>query len=244
MAVVTAVTVATLAVGCSGDDDAVPTTTSFATTTEPPATTTTVEATTTEPTTTGPTTVPTTEPVPTTVPESTPSSTPDPTTTSPPDGVPPRVTFPDDPDKQAVVDAVYAYFDALNDAQADPRNSELREQVEATTGKPIQERVVTYLDGLVDDGQAFIDLGAERSHVDIFGDVMTIVDRSALVDACVVDRTSQVEVGGNPDGSDRILNDQVVAALLSYSLTESDTGWRVVELSVIDRFEDSDRCAD
>ena len=229
--------------GCSGDDDAVSSTTSAATTTEPPVTTSTsVEATTTAPTTAPATTVP--EPT-TTVPGSTTTSTPDPTTTtSPPDGIPPRVTFPDDPDKQAVVDAVYVFSELLFAAQADPMNEELRSQVEELTGEPVRTRFVEFLDRVAADGEAFVDDPDSRSYLQVFAPSVTAVDGVGLVDGCVVDRTIQIEVGGNADGTDRVIDDTVFSAAHSYSLSLMEQGWIVVDLTVFGEWEDQVGCGD
>lgn len=229
---------ALLLAACSGDDpapSATPTTSGSAVST----TTSSVVATTTSspPTSAAPSTTPaetTVEPSP---------STSELATTTTPEGIPPRVTFPDDPDKQAVVDAVYAYFDALNAAQAQPADPVLRAEVESTLAAPVLARVTAFLDGLVEKGEAFIDLGNQSSQLLIFEGVVSVVDEAALVDGCVVDRTSHVALGAIPD-DDRVLDDEIVAALLSYSLVKTDTGWRVADLSVVERFEGSERCAD
>ena len=228
---------------CDGDDDAGPDSTSVATTSVVTSTApeTTADSTTT--TTVAPAPDTTVEETSTTVAStSVPESTTEPTPTTLPEGVPPRVTFPDDPDKQAVVDAVYAYFDALAMAQAAPGDELLRSALDDLTVDPIAERVALYLDSLVLDGEAFIETGDHRSTLEIFEQVVTVVDDSALVDACAIDRTVQVEVGGNPDGTDRLINDQVIAAVLTYNLTRVGDGWRVSELTVVDSWEDQEQC--
>ena len=237
VAVVTAVTVATLAVGCSGDDDAVPTTTSVATTTEPPATTTTVEATTTEPT-----TVPTTEPVPTTVPESTPSSTPDPTTTSPPDGVPPRVTFPDDPDKQAVVDAVYAYLDSLSLASAAPTDPLRRDEVGKWIVDPMAPKVLSFLDALVDGNERVIPNESMPWYVKVLESTVELGAEAASLDACIFDSDVRVAVGAEPDGSDRVLDEGIVSSYQTFLLVRDGPEWRIREISEFGRFEGENQC--
>lgn len=229
---------ALLLAACSGDDpapSATPTTSgsSATTTSSDEVPTTSVPVTSAAPS--------TTLVVGTTVEPAPPTS--DAATTTTPAGIPPRVTFPDDPDKQAVVDAVYAYFDALNAAQAQPADPVVRAEVESTLAAPVLARVTAFLDGLVEKGEAFIDLGSQSSQLLIFEGVVSVVDEAALVDGCVVDRTSHVALGATPD-EDRVLDDEVVAALLSYSLVKTDTGWRVADLSVVERFEGSEQCAD
>jgi hypothetical protein len=230
-----------LLAGCSGDDDATATTSSGETTTsesveatDPTVATTSTTSTTIASTTTDPTT---------TVPESTAPPTSDlPTTTSLPEGVPPRVTFPDDPEKQAVVDAVYAFSDLLFAAQANPTDETLRARVDDVAGEPVRTRFVDFLARVAADGQAFVDEPGSPSYLEIYPEAISVVDGSGLVDGCAVDRTAQVEVDGNPDGSDRIIDATIFSAAQSYSLTLTDRGWRVLDFTVFDEWEGEVGC--
>jgi hypothetical protein len=237
-----------LAAGCSDGEATAPTTSTVTTatpslveTTEPPPTTSTsalstATATSIATTTTAPST---------TVPESTaPPSSDAPTTTALPDGVPPRVTFPDDPDKQAVVDAVYRFSDLLFAAQANPTAEELRALINDVAGDPVRGRFIAFLDRVAADGQAFVDDPAAPSYLEIIPGAVTVVDDSGLVDACAIDRTLQVELGGNSDGSDRLIDDTVFSAAHTYNVSRVDKAWIVVDFTVYEEWEGQVGCGD
>lgn len=232
-----------IATACSGDDDAASTTTVQVTTTVAPTTsappttapeTTSVPTTVAAPTTAEPTTVPSTSP-----PEST---SPETTTTTLPEGVPPRVTFPDDDDKQAVVDAFYAYSDAMRAASADPSDTALREGVRATVGNPFAERVETFLDELIANGEAIVSVPI--THTDIYPPSLIVVDDIAAFDACAIDGDIRVEVGAGDDGEDLVVDDSVNAADLSYSLALVDGAWVVNGLQRFGFWEGQEQCGD
>ncbi|MGA1556560.1 MAG: hypothetical protein ACO4AY_11010, partial [Ilumatobacteraceae bacterium] len=81
---------------------------------------------------------------------------------------PPRVEFVDDPERQAVVDAAYAFFDAARAAQADPDDEDLRDALAATMTEPIAERMTAFLDGLVLDGVRIIANPDSPTYLQVF----------------------------------------------------------------------------
>ena len=163
-------------------------------------------------------------------------------TTTLPEGVPPRVTFPDDPDKQAVVDAFYAYSDAMRAASAEPADPELRDAVVATVGAPFSDRVDAFLDELVLNGEAIVSM--PMTHTAIFSPSLVVVEDGAGFDACAVDADVRVRVGVGADGADEVVDDSVNAADLSYSLQRIDGTWVVNGLERFGFWEDQDRCGD
>lgn len=227
-----------IATACSGDDDTASTTTVQLTTTAAP--TTSAPPTTAPETTRVPTTVaaPTTA-EPTTVPSTSPSETisPEPTTTTLPEGVPPRVTFPDDEDKQAVVDAFYAYDDALTQALRDPADERLVEDVLALTTGDQAERVEAFLADLADAAQAARPGTVGPSYTDVVEPTVLVVDTSAALDVCIVDTDVLVEVGAGSDGGDLVIDDSYSSVFDSYNFDLEDGDWKVSDIVRVDRYE-------
>lgn len=231
-----AIAVVAVVAACSGgDDDA--TTTVAATTvvpvvsSAPESTATTVEVTTTtvEPTTTVPVA---------TVPEPTSPATSDPVTSDPssttlPEGAPPRVTFPDEPDKQAVVDAAYVFFDASRAAQAAPEDLSRRSVLAATMTDPIAGQLTGFLDQLVVAGERVVPSDEYATYLEILPFTVFATDGSGTFDACAVD--GDVRVTGDV-GAETVVSHDFGSVLVTFSLVEGDTGWVVRETSVFDRY--------
>jgi hypothetical protein len=239
---------ATLVVaGCSGDDDSAATTVAVETPPTVPSTTETQAST--APSTTHPAT--TTEATVTSTSSSAPPTTAQPppstdATTMPettlPDGVPPRVTFPNDPDLQAVVDALYEYVDALRAASAEPTDSLRVTRLMDTVTEPLMPRIDEFISGLVDSGQAYVLNDELPTRTEVMPPSVEIVGDLAAVDVCAIDGDVRVELGGNPDGTDRVVDDTVVSASLTYSLTFVDGRWVVSNLDRFARWEDQVGC--
>ena len=237
---------------CSGSEDVSPPTTLSPTTT---VTTTVPETvpTTTEP---APTTAPpTTEPVSTTEPTVPPTTAPAtsdvPPTTSEtirprpddlPSEAPPRVTFPDDPELQAVVDGFYAYQDALFASFVDPTDEALRGEVLQTTGEPQSTRVAAVLDRLATEGQAARQPEGTVSYAEVLTPSVFARDGLATLDACLVDTALLVEVGSGAGGADVVLNNVVSSVSDTYSFELVGERWVVVNIERFSRFEDQVGC--
>jgi hypothetical protein len=244
--VAVALVVAVVVAACSGgDDDATtttvevsPTTVPVVSTDPPESTSTTVEVTTTVESTT---TVP-----PTTVPEPTTPATSDPTTTTLPEGVPPRLEFPDDPDKQAVVDAAYAFFDAIRAASLSPEDERLRDVLMGTVAEPIAPRVAGAMDRLVADSERVLLGEREPTYIEIWEITLEVFEQGgslgpgATFDACVVDADVRVRV--NADGTETVVDDSVSSAAQTYQLAFVDGAWRVRDIERFRQYEDQVGC--
>jgi hypothetical protein len=151
---------------------------------------------------------------------------------------PPRVTFPDDPDRQAVVDAAYAFFDAARAAQAAPADETLRTRLSATMTDPIAGRMTSFLDGLVLDGVRIIANPDSPTYLQIFEPTLQIVGTSATFDACTIDSDVQVDVTTGVT-----LNDLVVSGVITYRLERVGGRWQVREYEIVQKVEGANQCA-
>ena len=233
---------ALLVSACSGDDDITAPTTTLA----PVVTSTTVAPeTTAAPTTTAPeTTVAPTTPPPTaaTTTEPAPATTSPPTDTTLPDGVPPRVTFPDDPDKQAVVDAFYAYDDALVAALRDPTNELLVAELLATVGEPQASTIKAFITEVAASGEESRPSSVQPGYAEVVAETVFAADGIGTLDACIVVSDILIVPGGSEDGSDLVLEDSVVSIFDTYSLALVDNRWRVTRAEGVGRFEGQIGC--
>lgn len=213
---------ALLLAACGGDDPAptaTPTSGSVVTTTSVQATTTSSPPTSAASSTTAPeTTVETTAPTSETA------------TTTTPEGIPQRVTFPDDPEKQAVVDAAYAFFDAARAAQASPDDESLRAALAITMSDPIATVMNDFLDGLLEEGTSVVQ-GDAPTFLDVVGPTVVAVAQSGTLDACSVDGDVRIR-----QTDDSIVSENVGSAFVTYSLVEQTDGWRVRNVTVLSRY--------
>jgi hypothetical protein len=158
--------------------------------------------------------------------------------------VPPRVEFPDDPAKQAVVDAFYAYSDAFLAAAANPSDQSLREALRSTVTEPLLSRLERSLDGLVADGEVVIQNPDVPTRTEIIRDTVFFLEDAGTFDACAIDANIVVEPGGNPDGTDRVVDDDIVAAALTYHLDRIDGRWLVSDLERFGLWEGQEECGE
>lgn len=230
-----------IAAACSGDDDAASTTTVQATTTAAPTTsappttapeTTSALTTVAAPTTAEPTTVASTSPPETTGPE--------PTTTTLPEGVPPRVTFPDDEDKQAVVDAYYAWNDLDAAVLANPQDEVRVAELLSQTAEPLRKRVEELVDQLASDGEAYVANPDQPAYTEVLDFTVLIVDDSASFDGCSINALVHVRAA---DGEvTEVLDDSISSSLLTYNLRRTDGEWLVSDIVRVERWEDQVGC--
>lgn len=213
--------VAVTATTCSsGDDTASDTSTSAATTT----TTTEAPTTTPPPTTTAETTTTTTEP-PTTEQPTT-------TTTEPVDEV------------QEVIDSFELAWRAFDDAKLDPTDDAKFEVARARfTGAALQaldERIGSFRrEGL--RGQTNPDVPARA---DVYRDTVVVDGDTATLLVCDVNSNLLVETGAAPDGSDAVVNDDIVARLVETSMIRSGEGWLLARGVTVAEYVGQDRCED
>jgi len=145
---------------------------------------------------------------------------------------PPRVEFVDDPERQAVVDAAYAFFDAARAAQADPDDEDLRDALAATMTEPIAERMTAFLDGLVLDGVRIIANPDSPTYLQVFVPSVSQADGSGLVDVCAVDSDVRVD-----STTGAVLDDDIVSGVQTLKLRRSSDVWLVTDVEAVERYE-------
>jgi hypothetical protein len=191
--------VAALALGACSGESAAPATTApdtttsastTAVTTAAPSTTATAPAATTPPTTAPPT-------APTTAPPSVPA------------------TIPADfaQAQQDVIDATVAAWQAYLDATRKPTDEAALEQLAATNSGPTLERRLQRVVEIAAGGVASVENPATPASIEIY-EGSVVVDAAtgtASVEYCRVGSDLGIEVGGNPDGTDRIVVNEVNA---------------------------------
>jgi hypothetical protein len=153
------------------------------------------------------------------------------------DGVPARVTFPDDPERQAVVDAGYAFFDAARAAQAEPESEVLRRELDGFVIAPVADGMTDYLDQLAQDGLEVVGSDISPTYLDIFKTTVVVANSSATFDACVVDSDIRVS---RADGV--VVDDDVVSSVQTYYLERSRDSWRVRAIDQLASWEDQVGC--
>ena len=65
---------------------------------------------------------------------------------------------------------------------------------------------------------------------------------SATLESCRVNSNASVEIGGNPDGTDRIVDDSISVYIESAELEMIDGRWMEVGGAIIERFEGATSC--
>lgn len=161
------------------------------------------------------------------------------TTSTPADpGSPSRVTFPDDPTRQAVVDAAYAFFDAARAAQASPTDPGLRQTLARTVAEPLAGRMTAFLDGLVADGVRIVGSDVSPTRLEIIGPTVMVADESAIFDACAIDSDIRLDAT-----TAEVLDDDVVSGIQTFHLRKEGGSWIVFDLSLLDRYDNRVGCS-
>lgn len=212
-------TIAALAVtACSNGDDATPTTT---TTAAPTTTASTTSTTSTSTTTTSSTTTTTTRP---------------PTTESTPPTTEPRDEI------QEVIDGFQAAWRAFDAAKLDPTNDATVDAARALFSgdslAALNERVEQFRNENL-RGVTNPDVPARA---DVYQDSVTIQGDVATLLVCDVNSNMLVEVGAAPDGSDAIVNDDIVARLIDTTMIRSSGGWLLAGGTTTAEYFGQDRC--
>lgn len=185
---------------CSGDDAATPATSAAPTTAVPTPPTSAPTVSTESTGTTVTTAVPTTT-------DST-SATPPPTTQTPP-----KTTVPTNQAQaeQDVIDATTESWQAFNDALLDPTSDVVIAALERTrTGEALQ-RVLDIVDQYRSENRKSITNSSAPAKIEIFPEsvVVNLDEGSAQVEYCRLGSNIAVEIGGNPDGTDRVIDDSI-----------------------------------
>lgn len=177
----------------------------------------------------------TTQPT-TTAPPSTPTTVPAPPTTSP--------LSEEDQAKQAVIEAAKNAWHLFNEAKLDPTNDvKVRAAFAAYTGS-----ARTRVEGIIAEYRSShwrsLTSQSAPAHVDVYTDSVDIdlASNSATVELCNLGSNVMVESGGNPDGSDRMLDDSITAYWTRESYVLTDGGWMKADAEVIQTFAESLVC--
>ncbi len=218
---------AVMGVGCSGGDDAAPSSSAASVSTTiavSSAPTSTIAST------VAPTTLPTTSP---------------PTTTSGTDATTSSTTIPTKQQaKRDVIAAARAAWQSLNDLRLDPTNDALLEALALTrTGASLESAIDIIATYRADDLRAVTNdefpayFQPIRDSVIIDGPAGT-----ASLEYCRLGSNLLVEVGGNPDGTDLVLDESISAYRERSDLVLTETGWLESGGVVLQQFEGATRC--
>ncbi len=233
--------VALAAAACSGDDDtdatpSTPATTEAPTTTESTVTSTSVAD-----------TVPdTTEAPPSTAAETTVASTAPPTTaggSSTTSSLPIAVVGVDNPDAQAMLADFELYRELFVAMADDPLNDAKLEAVLDRTTQEGTGFVQRYNDILRRDGLAVRRNTELPSRDRIIDASTTIAGDFGAFDVCRTDGDIVVEPGGNPDGTDVIVNDDMSSRFIAFSFNRVDDQWLMSGRETGQSFPDREDCA-
>lgn len=125
--------------------------------------------------------------------------------------------------EQAYLDA----FDAYIAAARDPANPDLRAEIERLYTGPSLEFTLSQLDSFVDNNWVARP-GDEPSRTELLLSPQFLPERADVVElvACEINTERFVEVGGAPDGSDSLVNDEVVVRRELVRLELIDKQWR------------------
>lgn len=215
---------------CSGEDDATPSTTAAAVPT-------------TVPTTTPATTVPTTTVAPTTAAMTAPTSPPTtPATTTPPATAPADV----EQVKQDVMAAANASFEAYFDAARNPTDqAKIARLTEVMAGAKL-ELAAELIAGVVASGRISVENPDVPAAITAFYEDTFVYDPaagSASIEFCRIGSDLGVIPGGNPDGTDQIVVNEVNAYRERSDFQYIDGRWFDSNGATLQKFEGAATCA-
>ena len=221
-AAATTLAVVLVAAACGGDNNA-----------DPPATSAAVPN-------TAPSTIlpPTTDPAPTT-------TAPAPTTT-PTVPTPPTTTEPSEEEqaKQAVIEAAENAWYVFNEAKLDPADT-LRTSaaIDAYTSDA-QAWVRDYLEEQRASNRRSVTFEPAPAAITVYPDSvqLDLASGTATVDVCDLNSNTTVEIGGNPDGTDRVLDDSVTAYLARNTFQLVDENWLFASTIDLETYEGALSC--
>lgn len=153
------------------------------------------------------------------------------TTTSPGAGAPVITLVPLTPEELEVVEALYAARTLATEALIDPDAVMLDERLDALFARQGQQR------DAVESNRAFLRERGLRGRVNpdqpwaLTVEIVEFLEepfRRADVTVCFVDTNILLEPGGAPDGSDLVVNDEVGAIRIVYTLVVEDGRWQLL----------------
>ncbi len=232
-----ALAVALLATACSGGDDDAATVTTTTPITDDTVDTVATTAPTTAPTTAVPTTVPaTTSTAGTTEPDD-PATTTEPTATTEPD---------DDADRQAVLDAVVESWRVFNEAKLDPTNDDKVAALSEVTGGELLVNSIEVIARYRAENKRSVTNPDVPAAIVLYPDTLQVDQEAgtAQVDYCRIGSNILVEIGGNADGSDLVLDDTVNTYVERSLLVLEEGRWLDTGGIDLEYFEGATSCPD
>ena len=222
--------VAALTLGACSGESAAPTTTVPGTT----------ASSSTSPATTAPATISTTAPAATTPPTTAPPTTA--TTVAPTVAA----TIPADlaQAQQDVINAAIAGWQAYEDAARDPSNEAKLARLAATLSGPKLQKSIENISALVASGRVVVENPAMPAAVDIYEETV-VVDPVALtgsVEFCRIGSDLGIEPGGNPDGTDKVVVNEINSYHERSDLIFVSGTWFDDNGAVLQKFEGSATC--
>lgn len=202
---------------CTGDDNAAPTTTLAPITIPDPTTST--------------TTVTTTEPVI--------------ATTSTTDAGP-TTTITEAAAKQAVITAAIASWEAFNEAKLDPTNDGKVAAMASTRAGEALNRATQVIASYRVENHRSVTNSAIPAEIIVSPDSVQIdlADSTATIEYCNISSNIVVEVGGNPDGTDRVLDSTVNSFRERDTFKLLDHAWTKTDGKTLAEFEGATACPD
>lgn len=214
-------TITALAVAaCSNGNDTTPTTT----TTPPPSSTTTTTTTTAAPTTTSTSS----------------STTTTPTTTEPPS---PTQTDPVD-EVQELLDDYEAAWSAFDAAKLDPTNDATVESARQLLTDRMLELLNERIEQFRRENLRSVTNLDVPAHADVYRETVEIDGDTARFRVCEIGSNILVEVGAAPDGSDAVVNDDVISSLIDNTMVRTPSGWVLARGVVAAEFFGQDNCGE
>ena len=142
-----------------------------------------------------------------------------------------------------MVAALQRHVDAMIAVGEQPLDDVLVEAALATATGDGAEFVQRYVDILRRDGYAVRENTTLPSRIEYFDDSATVIDATTgVVDVCDIDADVVVEVGADPGGADRIVDDGLQSSYVSYVLTKIDGAWLVSSRETVIDFPNQEGC--
>ncbi len=214
--------------GCSGGDEAAPSSTAASTST---------------------TAVVWTAPTPTiaaTVPSTTPRTTSPPTTTPGTDAATSTATVPTRQQaKRDVIAAAMASWTAFNELLLDPTNDETLKAVTTTFTGDALDRAIEIAAKLRQEGRKSVTNRELPAAITPYPKtvLLDLQEGSAHIDYCRLGSNVAVEAGGNDDGTDRVINDEINSYRERDAFVLVDGAWLKTDGETIEIFEGETSCA-
>jgi hypothetical protein len=176
-----------------------------------------------------------------------------PTTSAPPNTAPTTTTPPPSPSattdeaatRQAVIAATQEAWVAFNDAVVNPTSDEAFQSLGQHFAGEVLIRSRQIVETYRAESKRELPSDVVATRVDVRTDSVQVDSSSgtAVLEVCRVGSNVLVETGGNPDGSDRVLDDTINAHLERNQLVLENGTWYVTEDTALESFAGAVECA-